>query len=139
MRFKGVQVNRKVVFFLVAVILLSLGIGSRIYLYVSHPSKGEETILVADEKLFLDQLFKIVKSETIEEYRGVPLEAVIIQAGIKAPEQHTYILSAAGGYQKTVTWEDLQQGLLLREGRAVLPSLPKQYWIKNLARIEVIE
>ena len=122
-----------------AVVLLSLGIGSRIYLYVSHPSKEGETILVANEKLFLDRLFKTVESETIEEYRGVPLETVIIQAGIKAPEQHTYVLSAADGYQKTVAWEDLRQGLLLREGRVVLPSLPKQYWIKNLARIEVIE
>ena len=139
MRFKGVQVNRKVVFFLMAVILLSLGIGSRIYLYVSHPSKEGETILVADEKLFLDRLFKTVKSETRGGYRGVPLEAVIKQAGVKASEQHTYVLSAAGGYQKTVVWEDLRQGLLLREKRVVLPSLPKQYWIKNLARIEVIK
>ncbi len=131
--------NRKVVFFLIAVVLLSLGIGSRIYLYVSHSPNEGETILVADEKLFLDRLFKTVESETVEEYRGVPLEAVIKQVGIKAPGQHTYVLSAADGYQKTVTWEDLRQGLLLREKRVVLPSLPKQYWIKNLAKIEVIK
>lgn len=129
--------KRKKFLILLAVALLAVGIGSTLYVTSFKSSEKTEGLFVGGTEFSLKQLFGTLELVTVGEHQGVALAEVINKAGIENPEEQKYTIIAEDGYQKIVGWESMQGGMLTREKRVIFPDLPKQYWIKNIARIEV--
>ena len=125
------------VLLLAAIILIAVGIGSTAYIYLSQSSSEAETFLVGKEEISLSQFFDVLEQRKIEDYQGIVLGNIIEKAGVENPEKHSYTIVAADGFQKTVSWENLKEGILTREKRVVFSDLPRQYWIRNVVKIEV--
>jgi hypothetical protein len=51
---------------------------------------------------------------------------------------HTYRIIGEDGYSQTVTWENMQNGLLTHEKKVVFSDLPKAFNVKNVVEIEVL-
>lgn len=125
------------VLLLTAIILIAVGIGSTLYIYLFQSSSEAETLLVNKEEISLSQLFDVLEQKKIKDYQGIVLGNIIEKAGVENPEKCSYTIVAADGYQKTVFWENFKEGILTRGKRMVFSDLPTQYWIRNVVKIEV--
>ena len=125
------------VLLLTAIILIAVGIGSTLYIYLSQSSSEAETLLIGKEKISLSQLFRVLEQRKIKDHQGIVLGNIIEKAGVENPEKHSYTIVGVDGYQKTVLWENFKEGILTREKRVVFSELPRQYWIRDVVKIEV--
>ncbi len=125
------------VLLLAAIILIAVGIGSTAYVCLFQSSSEAETLLVNKEEISLSQLFDVLEQRKIKDYQGIVLGNIIEKAGVENPEKHSYTIVSADGYQKTVLWENFKEGILTREKRVVFSDLPRQYWIRNVVKMEV--
>jgi hypothetical protein len=62
----------------------------------------------------------------------------MLKTGVSNPKHHTYTLKGSDGYEKTVTWENMQNGLLTEDRESVFSDLPKAFRVKDIVTIEVI-
>jgi hypothetical protein len=126
-------------------IILTIGalsillLGSITTLYVTQTQAATTTITINNQTYTIDQLFSQTTPRTFTDQNatGIALDALITNAGITNPETHQYIIIGADGYQKTVTWDNLQHGLLTRQRQVVFSDLAKAFNVKNLVKIEV--
>jgi hypothetical protein len=123
---------------ILALILLFLASSSSLYVYATHTTTG--TLQINGQDYTLDQLFSLVKPRSLNEsqYTGIALDDLLRQTGVTSPEQHTYTLKGADGYEKTVTWENMKNGLLTKNRESVFSDLPKAFRVKDIIAIEVI-
>lgn len=126
---------------LFALIILVIGATATAYVYAIQIDT--KSVTINDQKYTIDQIFFIAKSCTIEtfdgkNYSGVALDDLIIKVGVRCPTCHEYTLVGADNYQKTVSWEDMQNGLLTLDRMVAFSNLPKAFRIKNVVKIEVI-
>ncbi|KYK20472.1 hypothetical protein AYK25_04735 [Thermoplasmatales archaeon SM1-50] len=68
---------------------------------------------------------------------GIALDDLMVKTGVSHPEQHIYILKGVDGYEKTVTWENMKNGLLTKGRESIFLDLPKAFNVKNIVEIEV--
>jgi len=134
---KGKAEKKQKLLILLAVILVAIGVVSTLYLTLFRGSEKVEGLFIGETEFSLNELFDTLELIVVEEYQGVSLAELINNAGIQNPEEKKYTVAAEDGYQKTVEWKSMQKGVLTREKRVVFPDLPKQYWMKNIAKIEV--
>lgn len=70
---------------------------------------------------------------------GVQLSALMNYTTLASPEAHQYKIAAPDGYSKTVTWDDMLNGLYVQENyKSYFPHLAKGYGVKNIQKIEVV-
>ena len=106
--------------------------------------KGDAGVVVVEgveygwDSVFED--FEIVQfTASDEEYQGIRLDELVLDAGVEQPETQNYRLTGLDGYQKDVTWEDLQNGYLIEEEhKCVFPHLTRSFWVRDMASIEVV-
>ncbi|MCD6356893.1 MAG: hypothetical protein J7L66_06355 [Anaerolineaceae bacterium] len=127
--------NKLILIFAIVVILV--GIGSSVY--VNALQVDTKHITVNGQDFSIDQLFDNSEEKTYETYSGIALDDMIIKAGVEHPEKHEYTFIGADGYQKTVQWENMINGLLTKERKSIFPDLPKAFRIKDTVEIEVVE
>lgn len=125
---------------LFALILFAIGTSASAYVYAIQ--NDEKTVTINDQKYTIDQIFFIAKSCTIKTFdgktfSGIALDDLIVKVGVNCPACHEYMLIGADKYQKTVSWEDMQNGLLTLDRMVAFSNLPKAYRIKNVVKIEV--
>ena len=120
-----------------ALLILLIASVSSIYVYATQTTT--ETLLINGQHYTIDQLFSLAKSRTlnVSQYTGIALDDLLLKTGVSYPEQHTYTLKGADGYEKTVTWENLKNGLLTKESESVFSDLPKAFRVKDIVTIEV--
>jgi len=120
-----------------ALLILLIGSVSSIYVYATQATTN--TLLVNGQHYTMDQLFSLTKPRTFNEsqYSGISLDDLMLKTGVSHPEQHTYTLKGVDGYEKTVTWENMKNGLLTKEGESVFSDLPKAFRVKDIITIEV--
>jgi len=126
--------NKKLILILAAVIIL-VGIASTVYVRMSKTDFAQ--ITVNGEAYTIEQLFGIAEARTIEADSGIALDDLMIQTGIEDPGGHEYTLIGADGYQKTVQWENMRNGLLTMERESVFSDLPKAFRVKDIVEIKV--
>lgn len=80
----------------------------------------------------------IYNSITNESYIGVPLYSIILFAGVSEPEKHSYIIIGADGYRKTVSWDNMKNGVLTENRRVAFEKLPKAFMVRDVVKIEVV-
>jgi len=120
-----------------ALLILLIGSVSSIYVYATQATTN--TLLVNRQHYTMDQLFSLTQPRTFNEsqYSGIALDDLMRKTGVSQPEQHTYTLKGVDGYEKTVTWENMKNGLLTKESESVFSDLPKAFRVKDIITIEV--
>lgn len=81
--------------------------------------------------------FESIAQKTIQEDTGFPLDELIKTSGIDSPQSKQYIITGADGYQKTVSWDDLTQGIITPERKSVFEHLPKGFHVRDIIKIEI--
>lgn len=124
---------------LLAIVVLLIGTGSSLYVHATQREVGE-TITIGDQVFTFEQLFKICQPKELEEigYNGIALDDVILKAGVSSPENHNYNIIGADMYQKTVTWENMRNGVLTEEKIVAFSDLPKAFRVRDVVEIKVI-
>jgi len=75
----------------------------------------------------------------VQGFEGIPLVVLIEDAGVDEPSFHDYRIVGADGYFKTVTWRDVETGILtVDEKKVVFETKAKAYWVRDVVEIEVI-
>ncbi len=88
--------------------------------------------------IFKDSL-KTVQDNESNNYTGVGLSDLINLTGLSNPEGHNYTFTAQDGYNKTVTWGDMEKGVLVKDKRqAIFPGKDKKLWVKDIVEIKVV-
>ena len=120
-----------------ALLILLIGSVSSIYVYATQATTN--TLLVNGQHYTMDQLFSLIQPRSFNEsqYSGISLDDLMLKTGVSQPEQHKYTLKGADGCEKTVTWENMKNGLLTKESESVFSDLPKAFRVKNIIKIEV--
>ena len=120
---------------ILAVAVLFIGSLSSIYVYATQINS--EYIDINGQEYTVDQLFFIGEERTIEAFSGIALDTLMMKIGIPEPEKHEYTIIASDGYQKTVKWENMKNGLLTEEGQSIFSDLAKAFRINDIVKIEV--
>ncbi len=106
--------------------------------------KGDASLIVVNEIDYgWDVIFSDFESEIFaaseDEYIGVPVSQVILDTSLENPETFEYKFIGLDGYQKDLTWEDVQNSYLVEdEHKVVIPHMTRSFWVKDLASIEVV-
>jgi len=121
-----------------AMILLLIGIFSSVYVYATQVNT--DTITINGKTYTIDQIFSIAEPRTFESlnFSGVALDDLIIKTDVGCPNCHKYNIIGEDRYQKTVTWDNMKNGLLTKDGRVIFSDLPKAFRVRNVVKIEVI-
>jgi len=121
--------------------LLILLIGSGASLYVHATTTSSELIRINGSVYTIDQLFLMGKQKTLEidgkMITGLALDDLIMKTGVSHPETHDYTLMGADGYQKTVKWDNIKNGVLTKGSQSLFSDLPKAFRVKDITAIEV--
>ena len=124
---------------MVAIVLLLTGALSSIYVYATE--SDTDTLIINGQEYTIDQIFFIAEHRSLEtdddNFSGVALDDLMKKAGVACGSCHTYTIIGSDGYSKTVTWENLQHGVLTEEKRVVFSDLPKAFRVRNVVNIEV--
>ena len=123
---------------LAAIMVILIGASSSAYVYATQTTT--DNITINGQQYTIDQIFYIAELRTFDSlnFSGVALDDLIIKTGIGCLECHEYTIIGDDGYQKTVTWENMQDGILTKDGMTVFSDLPKAYRVNNIVKIEVI-
>lgn len=108
-------------------------------LYVYATTTTTTTVLINGQQYTIDQLFSFTKPRSLNDsqYSGIALDDLMVKTGISYPDQHTYTLKGADGYEKTATWENMKNGVLTKDRTSIFSDLPKAFQVKDIVTIEV--
>jgi hypothetical protein len=107
--------------------------------YNTLNQKESEKFTISEKEYEWETLFDEFETKEVQGYEGVPMITLIIDAGIEEPSSHDYKIIGADGYFKTVTWRDMESGILtLEEKKVVFETKAKAYWIRDVIEIEVV-
>jgi len=122
---------------ILALILLFIASSSSLYVYASQTTT--DTLRINGQQYTIDQLFSFTKPRSFNDsqYNGIALDDLMLKTGVSNPEQHTYTLQGSDGYEKTVTWENMKNGLLTKDHESIFSDLPKAFRVKEIVTIEV--
>ena len=74
------------------------------------------------------------------EYIGISMSYIVNESGLENPGNYQYKISAADGYYRNVTWDDMLNGVLVEEETmSAFPLLPGKYRIRDIISIEPVE
>jgi hypothetical protein len=120
-----------------ALLILLTASTSSLYVYATQTTT--DTLFVNGQHYTIDQLFSLTKPRMFNDsqYTGIALDDLMLKTGVSHPEQHTYTLRGADEYEKTVTWENMKNGLLTKNRESIFSDLPKAFRVKDIVTIEV--
>jgi len=118
-----------------AILVLLIGSLSTIYTYAVQLES--DFIEINGEDYTIEDLFSLGKEKSFEDFSGVSLEDIIVNIGIENPKNHEYNIIGSDGYQKTVKWENIENGFLTRDKQTIFSDLPKAFRVKDIVKIEV--
>ncbi len=93
------------------------------------------TLKIGEKTFTFEELSSQCEKKEINNQTGIALDCIIKKV-IDEPEKYTYALIGSDGYQKTVTFEDTQKGILTNnESQVVFEHLPKGYRVRDMVEI----
>jgi hypothetical protein len=121
----------------IAIIILLIGSFSSIYVFATQTN--ESNITINEQKYSIDQIFFIAEPRSFNalNFSGVALDDLILKVGVGFTNNREYTIVGSDGYQKTVNWENMENGLLTYEKMVVFSDLPKSFRVKDVVNIEV--
>jgi len=130
---------------ILAMIVLIIGSFSAIYVNVNQAEQkvNSDTIKINNQTFQIQSLFNTFPNVTIQtddgNKTGIALSEIINTLSLNCPSCHSYVLKSSDGYQQTVDWNDMRQGILSIEKRSYFPHLAHAFWVKDITQIEVKE
>lgn len=128
---------------ILALIVLLIGSGSTVYVYATQPviKVDLDNITIYNKEYTIEELFSTVEPRVFDSmnFSGIALDDLIIKAGVECPSCNSYTITGEDGYQKTVTWENMRNGLLTADKMTVFSDLPKAFRVRDVVEIGVIE
>jgi hypothetical protein len=120
-----------------ALLILLTASTSSLYVYATQTTT--DTLLVNGQHYTIEQLFALAKPRMFNDsqYTGIALDDLMLKTGVSHAEEHTYTLRGADGYEKTVTWGNMKNGLLTKDRESIFSDLPKAFRVKDIVTIEV--
>jgi len=122
-----------------AIVVLLIGCFSA--LYVNAIEIDSKTIKINDREYTISQIFSLVSTRTIVtdegKKTGAALDELIIKTGSMCSSCNAYTFKSKDGYQQTVTWDYLENGVLTHENRIYFSNSAHSFWVKDLVEIEV--
>lgn len=126
---------------LIAIFVLLTGSFSSIYVYAvnTNLTTNQDVITINDEEFSLEYLFSNTPQRNFDSMNvsGIALDNIITFININCPSCHSYKIIGKDGYSQTVTWENMQNGLLTYEKKVIFSDLPKAFNVKDVVEIEV--
>jgi hypothetical protein len=125
------------------IIILSIGTISNIYVNAQKPLiiDSNDTLIINGVSTDINDLFSMMQLKTIEtdegEKIGISLDEIIQNNGITGPSGYSYTLIALDGYQQTVIWDYMQNGILTEDCRVFFEGLPHAFWVRDVIEIKV--
>jgi len=124
-----------------AMAVLLIGVFSSIYVYATQANA--DTITINGETYTIEQIFFITEPRTVitpegKNFSGAALDDLITKIGVNCPSCHEYNIIASDNYEKRVTWENMQHGLITKDRRVAFSDLPKSFNVREVIKIEVI-
>ena len=130
-----------------AIVILVLSFST--FAYSSVPRGDPNALLVNGAEYSWEDIFQDFEHHDFtasdQDYEGISLEDLLLDAGVENPGEHNYKLSARDPYQQEVTWTDIQNGYLIEDGhmdndyhRVIFPDKAHTFWVYDLASIEVV-
>ena len=127
---------------LIAICVLLMGSFSSIYVFAvdTDYATNQDVVIINDEEFSLENLFSNTLSRNFDSMNvsGIALDNIITSININCPSCHSYKIIGKDGYSQTVTWENMQNGLLTNEKKVVFSDLPKAFNVKDVVEIEVL-
>ena len=120
---------------IIAVVVLLIGIGTSLLLFLNN--RNSSVVTINGTEFSSKEIFTLSSERSIDEYSGVALDELMVDAGVSDPEGLEFTLIGSDGYQKTVFWENMQNGLLTPDLMSVFSDLPKAFMVKDIVEIEV--
>lgn len=107
--------------------------------YVKLTEEGTQEIRINDVTYRWEDLPENFNTTEIDGHTGYPLDLMIIASNVLDPEDHEYQVVGSDGYVRTFSWEDMEKGLLVEDGKkTVFPEKERAFWVQNVVRIEVV-
>lgn len=126
--------DRKKLIPILAAVVIIIGIGASLFVFLG--SSDTSTVRINGTEYRAKELLAMAPEVKIEEYSGAALDELMIAAGVTDPETHEYLVVSVDGYQKTVTWENMQNGLITAERMSIFSDLPKAFRVKDIIEIK---
>ena len=127
---------------IIAICVLLMGSFTSIYVYAlnSNNTANDDFITINDEEYSLEYLFSniIIRNLDSINVSGIALDNIITSINVNCPSCNSYKIIGKDGYSQTVTWENMQNGVLTNEKKIVFSDLPKAFNVKDVVEIEVI-
>jgi hypothetical protein len=123
----------------ILVILASLSV----FIYTQIPKGDTSKVIICGKDYYWDNVFSDFETEGFtandEDFEGIPLTALLEDAGVPDPEGGKYAVSASDGYEKTIEWDDFSRGYLVKEKKVtVFPTLAKSFWVRDVIEIRKV-
>lgn len=125
--------NKKLIPILAIAVLL-IGVGTSVFVFLNSQNTGVVTF--NGQEFSKKELFALSTEKIIEEFSGIALDTLMMDLGISDPEDLEYTFIASDGYQKTVFWENMQNGILTNDMMSVFSDLPKAFRVKDIIEIK---
>lgn len=129
--------NRMNLFLGVLAIVILIGSLS-VLTYTTLSKEDTDTITVNDKEYTWDELFDDFEATTLDDNEGILLSDIVNDTGLKDPDTHEFKIVAADGYLKTVSWDDLQNGIIKDNKETYFTTLPKQFFVQDVVEIKVV-
>jgi hypothetical protein len=127
---------------IIAICVLLIGSFTSIYVYAlnSNNNANNDFITINDEEYLLEYLFSSIIIRNLDSVNasGIALDNIITSINVDCPSCNSYKIIGKDGYSQTVTWENMQNGVLTSELKVVFSDLPKAFNVKDVVEIEVI-
>jgi len=129
------------ILWIIAIIILI--ISASVFAYTLMPKGDSAKVVICGKDYYWDDTFEDYQLEEFsandQSYEGIKLSTLVVDAGLNNPEEQDYSIEGSDGYQKTVTWEDIQNGYLVKENKiAIFPELTKSFWVKDVVEIRTV-
>jgi hypothetical protein len=136
-------VDRGKIVHILAISVITIGIISTILVYANTEEDNTNIITLNGNNLDISLIFTNIDEIQINTddgiVNGIPLDELINFTGENCPSCFKYRLIGSDGYKQTVNWDDMKNGILTIDKKAIFPHLAHSFWVKDIIKIEAIE
>jgi len=135
-------IDRGKIVHILAISVIIIGILSTIMVYANTGEKNSNEITILGKifdisLIYLDFDEIEINTDNVIE-KGIPLDKLINITGESCPSCFKYKLIGSDGYKQTVSWDDMRNGIITINKKAIFPHLAHSFWVKDIIKIEVI-
>ncbi len=127
---------------IIALMILLIGVSSSVYVYATQTDTEilGDSIIINNQRYAFEEIFSTTEERTFKSlnFTGIALDDLIVKTGIECPSCYSYTIIGEDDYQKTVTWDNMKNGLLTEGKMTVFSDLPKAFRVKDIVEIRVI-